>query len=50
MQPIVIHLFHFIDSNGEILAPLVDVVHQAQGQILEDILDHEHFIDDANLN
>lgn len=29
------HLFYFVDSDGEILAPLVDVVHQAQGQILE---------------
>lgn len=32
---IVIHLFYFIDSNGEILAPLIDVVHQTEGQILE---------------
>ena len=31
------HLFYLIDSNGEILAPLVDVVHQTQGQILEHI-------------
>lgn len=34
---IVAHLFYFIDSDGEILAPLIDVVHQAKGQILEPI-------------
>lgn len=31
----VTHLFHLINSDGEILAPLVDVVHQTEGQILE---------------
>lgn len=33
----VAHLLHFINPDGEILAPLIDVVHQPKRQILEQI-------------
>ena len=36
------HLFHLVDSDGEVLTPLVDVVHQAQGHVLEDRRTHTH--------
>lgn len=34
---ILIHLFDFINSDREVLAPLIDIIHQAKGQILERI-------------
>lgn len=41
----VIHLFNFINPNGEILTPLIDVIHQAKGQILKHIQMQRYYTD-----